>query len=107
MARYSGKIGYVESVESTTEPGIWNNVVTERHYYGDVLRNTRGLSGTENGINDDVSVSNQFSIIADAYARDHFFNIRYLTWQNSKWKVTNVEVLRPRLVLTIGGLYND
>lgn len=106
MAKYSGMIGYGNTVEDPNDPGVWKDVITERHYYGDVLRNTRRTEGSENGTNDNINVSNQISIVADAYAREHFFEIRYITWQNSKWKVSNVEVQRPRLVLTIGGLYN-
>lgn len=106
MAKYSGMIGYGNTVENPNDPGVWEDVITERHYYGDVLRNTRRTEGSENGTNDNINVSNQISIVADAYAREHFFEIRYITWQNSKWKVSNVEVQRPRLILTIGGLYN-
>lgn len=103
MARYSGKIGYVENVK--TGPGKWESVVTERHYYGDVTRAVRKL---ENGqdINDNVVINNEISIVADPYANTHFFAIRYAEWQGVKWKVSNVEVLSPRLILTLGGMYN-
>lgn len=107
MARFSGVIGYGETVENPSEPGVWETRITERHYYGDVLRNTRRTEGSQDGINDNINVSNQISIVADPYAREHFFNIKYVVWQNSKWKVSEVEVLRPRLLLTIGGLYNE
>ncbi len=103
MARFSGIVGYVENAESS--PGVWTETVTERSYYGDVNRAIRRL---ENGssVNDNITVNNEISIVADPYAREHFFSIRYATWQGTKWKVTNVEVLYPRLILTLGGVYH-
>ena len=103
MARFSGKIGFVENTK--TKPGVWEPVETERQYYGDVTRAVRKL---ENGqdINDNVVINNEISIVADPYAQQHFFAIRYAIWQGVKWKVSNVEVLYPRLILTLGGIYN-
>ena len=103
MAKYYGQIGYEETTE--TRPGIFTPSITERNYYGDVLRNTRRLESGEK-INDDVVVNNSLSIVADPYAYQHFFAIRYVSWMGAKWKVTNVDVQRPRLVLSLGGVYN-
>ena len=103
MARYSGMIGYAEVVE--TKPGIWIEQITERHYYGDVNRAVRRLeNGT--GVNDNVTINNEISIVADAYATSHVFAIRYATWQEVQWKVTNAEILHPRIILTLGGVYH-
>jgi len=104
MAKFYGAIGYAETKE--TAPGVWRESITERSYYGDVIRNTRRWEGSEH-LNDDLNINNLISIVADAYANENFFAIRYIIWMGSKWKVTNVEVQRPRLVLTIGGLYNE
>lgn len=104
MARFSGVIGYGESVK--TGPGIWDDVVTERGpYYGDVVRNTRQFRDGDK-VNDDVSVSNSISIMADDYANEHIFAIRYVRWAGTLWTVSSVEVQSPRLILSIGGVYN-
>lgn len=103
MAKWFGKIGYIEQVESS--PGVWKSVITERDYYGDLDRNTRRLQSTEN-LNDDITISNELGIVADPYAIDHFHQIRYAVISGVKWKVTNVEVLYPRLKMMLGGLYN-
>lgn len=104
MARFYGKIGYVgETVE--TSPGDWSAGVTERNYYGDVVRNTRRLGGGDK-VNQDIVVTNQISVVADAYANAHYFAIRYVQWEGTFWTVTEVEVERPRLILTLGGVYN-
>jgi len=105
MARFYGRIGYGESVETEDGSGIFVDNITERSYYGDVIRNTRNLQPGEN-LTPDLSVSNLISIIADAYANDHFFAIRYVEWAGVLWTVTNVEVQRPRLLLTLGEVYN-
>lgn len=101
--KFFGTVGYVETME--LRPNIYEEVTTERQYYGDVLRNTKRNEGGQN-LNDNINVNNLISIVADEYAYGHFFAIRYVIWENSKWKVTNVEVSRPRLILTIGGVYN-
>ena len=104
MAKFYGSIGYVTTGE--TVPGVWGEVVTERSYYGDITKNTKRYQSTEN-LNDDITISNIISIVADPYAYDHFFAMKYVRWMGTAWKVTNVEVQRPRLILTIGGVYNE
>lgn len=104
MAKFSGIVGFVEQEKKT--PGVWTDKKTERSYRGDVLRNTVKVKAGD-GLNDNLTVSNRISITADAYANETFFAIRYVVWMGTKWKVTEVEVKRPRLLLTIGGVYND
>lgn len=103
MARFYGEIGYGESQE--TEPGVWKDVITEKSLYGDVLRNTAQHTEQEK-VNDNLSIGNSFSVVADAYANEHFAHIRYVKWMGVRWIVTEVEVLPPRLILRMGGVYN-
>jgi hypothetical protein len=103
MARFYGRIGYGESEE--TSPGVWVDTIVEYLYYGDVIRNTRQLSQGEY-LNRDLSVSNSISIVADSYANDHFFAIRYVEWAGTLWTVDDVEVQSPRLILRLGEVYN-
>lgn len=103
MAKFYGVIGYGESVE--TAPGVVESVITERKAFGDVLRNSRQMESGEK-VNPDISVSNSISVVADAYAKENFFAIRYITWMGVRWQVQNVQVDSPRLNLTLGGLYN-
>lgn len=103
MAKFYGAIGYGETME--TAPGVYQDVITEHNYRGDITRNTRRLEDGDK-VNDDISVSNSISIVADEYANEHFFAIRYVRWAGTLWKVSNVEVQSPRLLLTLGGVYN-
>jgi hypothetical protein len=105
MARFYGRVGYGESVEEETGSGVWVDTITERLYYGDVVRNIRNLQPGEN-FTPDLSVSNAISIVADAYANDHFFAIRYVEWAGTLWTVSSVEVQSPRLLLSLGEVYN-
>lgn len=105
MSRFSGKVGYGESQENPTDSGIWVDVITEFPYFGDVIRNTRKLENGES-INDNISVGNSISIVADEYANDNFVDIRYIWWNGKPWTVTEVEVRRPRLILSLGKIYN-
>ena len=105
MAKWYGKIGYAEMKEK--KPGDWGEVITERSYFGDAIRNTRLLQQNTNSTNDNVNVGNQISIVADPYANQNFHSMRYVEFMGNRWKVTNVDVQYPRLILTIGGLYNN
>ena len=103
MARFCVKIGYAETVE--TEPGLWGEHTTERMHYGDLIRNRRNLQNS-NSVNDDINISNELSIIADPYAINHFHAMRYAEIMGAKWKITSVDVQYPRLILSLGGVYN-
>lgn len=105
MARFFGEVGYGESIEDPSNSGVWTDVIIEEPYYGDVIRNTRKLdSGIS--VNDDITVSNSISIVANEYAIAHFFKIKYVRWSGVLWTVTSVEVKSPRLILSLGGVYN-
>lgn len=103
MAKYHGKVGY--GVTTETSPGVYEDVITERLYYGDIVRNSRGLREGEK-VNNDLTVGNSISIVADAYANGHFFAIRYVEWAGVLWTVSDVEVQAPRLILKLGEVYN-
>lgn len=103
MAKFYGIIGYANTVETT--PGVYTERITTRSYFGDVSRNTRRLQGSGQ-VNDNVEVANQISIVADPFAYQNFHSMRYVEYMGAKWKINNVEVQHPRLILTIGGLYN-
>ena len=102
MAKFNGLVGY--AVQHETAPGVWTGM-TERTHYGDIIRNARRLEDRQQ-INEDITLNNQISIIADPYANTNYFAIRYVKWMGAVWTVTSVEVQRPRLLLTIGGLYH-
>lgn len=104
MAKYCGKIGYATTVETT--PGVWSEQIVERKYYGDLTRNSRRLQSPDK-VNDDVVITNQLSIVADPYAINNFHSMRYAEFMGAKWKVSDVEVQYPRLILTLGGVYNN
>lgn len=103
MAKFYGTIGYAKTVE--TMPGVWTEQITERNYYGDVIRNSRRLQSSDK-VNDDININNQISIVADPYAINNFHSMRYAEFMGAKWKISDVEVQYPRLLLTLGGLYN-
>lgn len=103
MAKWYGLIGFAETVEIS--PGVYEEEITEHQYYGDVVRDTRRLQNSSQ-LNDNVNISNNISIIADPFANNNFHSIRYIEYMGAKWKVESVEVQYPRLVLTIGGVYN-
>ena len=103
MARFHGKVGFVDFAE--TSPGVYTEVVNEREYAGDLKRkNNRFVSVAQ--VNDNLAINNQIEIIADPYINEHFPSIRYVEWNGTKWKVTSVEDQFPRLILSLGEVYN-
>ena len=103
MAKFFGAIGY--AVTSETRPGVYEEQIIEREYFGDVNRNIRKLENSEH-LNDDINVSNEISIVSDPFANENFYSMRYAEFMGTKWKITSVEVKYPRLILTLGGVYN-
>lgn len=103
MARFHGKIGFGQAVE--TKPGSWEDAITEKSYYGDVDRANQMFQQGEH-LQDDVKVNASISIVADAYANEHISAIRYVVWAGVYWKVSSVDIQRPRLILQLGEVYN-
>jgi len=103
MGKWFGKIGCSKTVE--TAPGVWSERYEEREYYGDILRRSRQYPSAEN-LNDNVSISNQISVIADPFALENFPYMKYLYLGGVKWTISNIEMQYPRLIFTLGGVYN-
>ena len=104
MAKWYGTIGYMDLVE--TKPGVWEEQIVEEEYQGDLTRNVRRYDSAGQ-VNDNLNISNNISIIADPYVTNNFHKIRYAEFMGARWKVTSVEVQYPRLILTLGGVYNE
>ena len=103
MAKFHGKIGY--AIPAETAPGVFTNAISEREYYGDVIRESRSWRSTDQ-VNENLTVNNRISITADDFANLYFSAMRYVIWDGVYWRVTSVEVQRPRLILSLGGVYN-
>lgn len=103
MAKWTGNVGFETSIE--TAPGVTVERITTRKYFGDMTRNTRHLQQSD-GLNDNVNIANELSIVADPFVNENFHAIRYVEYMGTKWKVNGVEVQYPRLILSLGGIYN-
>lgn len=104
MNKWFGKVGYAIATEK--RPGIWQDVIQEREYFGDVIKHSRQLETTDEVI-DDIAVTVSISIVADPFAYNNFHTIKYVEYMGSKWKVRTADPQYPRIVLTLGGLYNN
>ena len=101
--KWYGEIGFATTVE--TEPGVYKETTTSQKYYGELLSDRRKR---QNGgeVNDNINVSNMLSVIADLFLLANTSSIAYVTMLGSKWKVSDVDIQYPRIVLSIGGVYN-
>lgn len=119
MARFKGRIGYSRNVEQTivtgnnpetNEPiklgtGVWVDEIIERVYSGETLRESKQWTGSSQ-VNDDLMLGHRISIVADDFANSNFSAMKYVIWNGVYWKVSSIEHQRPRLILSLGGVYN-
>jgi hypothetical protein len=103
MPKFSGIIGYTS--QSEISPGVWGREIIERNYRGDILQNVNRWKEVQN-VNDDITIDNRFSIISDPYALENLGFITYIKWKNIAWKVSKIELKRPRIIITVEGVYN-
>ena len=104
MARFFGVVGFSEG-PIEIRPGVWDDVIVEHNYRGDVVRNTAEFTQGQ-GVLDDITLGESIRIVADEFARGHIAAMRYVRWRGALWKITQIEVVRPRLLLRLGGVYN-
>lgn len=102
--KFHGKIGFMYTKETT--PSVYEEVVEEKLYSGEHISTYSASWKSGSKLNDDKTISTKISILADPFAQEHFNDIRYVEWIEKTWKVSNVEVQFPRLILTVGDLYN-
>ena len=105
MAKFHGKVGYAHDEEVPPDSGVWVKVVTEREYFGDVISDARQFSATSQ-VNDNVTLSNRVSIVSDNFAYANLETMVYVKLNEVYWKVSNIKIDRPRLILSFGGVYN-
>ena len=104
MAKFCGVIGYAIPVE--TRPGVWKDRIEERRYQGDINRNIARWTSSPESTIDDLNVNVQISIVADPFANNHIGSMKYVSFMGANWKITNIEPQLPRLILSVGGVYN-
>lgn len=103
MAKFSGQIGF--AVSTQTAPDVWQDVITKKIYLGDVLRKSQ-RSTNDQKVNDDMVISHRISIIADEFVNANLGVIKFVVYNGVFWKVGNIEIERPRIILTLGSVYN-
>lgn len=103
MGRFYGQIGFL--INEETVPGVWAEKIVERPYYGDVLKHRMNWQSGD-GLNDNITLNNDFSIVADTYAYENIGVMKYVKWNKVLWKISSAEIEYPRIRLTIGGVYN-
>lgn len=102
--KFSGMVGFWLK-DAETKKDVYRPTIVEKPYTGDVIEDRRRFQPSEHQ-NDDFTLNNRISILADTYAQRNWSSIKYVVWNGVKWKVTSVTVGYPRLILDIGGVYN-
>lgn len=102
--KFSGNIGFLSTEE--VSPGVWGEVILEKPYYGDVLKKSIRISEASDKLNDDVTPNHQISVVINRYIIEHLGYLRYVRWKNVKWKILSFDIANPRIILTVGGVYD-
>lgn len=102
--KFFGTVGF--SLTKETHPGIWESIIEEREAYGDILSNVRRWEPSTETVNDSITTSNRISIVADRFLCEHMGAMRYIRWNGTVWEIKSVELVRPRAILSLGGVYN-
>jgi hypothetical protein len=113
MAKFYGTIGYSVTKEimvddgsgSEVGTGKWVDEVIEKLYTGDVIKPAYKWRSTDN-INPDVVVSDTISIIADGFMLSNTHSMKYVRWRDACWSIVGVDIERPRVLITLGGLFS-
>lgn len=105
MAKFHGNVGFATDAEQPPDSGVWVKGVTEREYFGDVIREARQFSNTTQ-VNDSLTLGNRISIVSDDFAYANLLSMVYVIIGGAYWRVSGVEISRPRLILSLGGVYN-
>ena len=106
MGLFYGPIGFVETVEEPSGSGIWVEKPTEKNYRGVVSKYGKNWNNGSQQVNPNLMITNSISIVADPYISNHLYALRYIKWLGGYWEVSSVDVEPPRLILSIGGVYN-
>ena len=105
MGLFYGPIGFVETIEEPAGSGIWVEVPIEKNYRGEIQRNSKRWDASDS-VNPNLNISNTISIVADPYISNKLNCVRYIKWLGGYWEITSVDVELPRLILSVGGVYN-
>lgn len=103
MAKYAGNVCYVTEVESP--PGVWRKEETVVRMYGDILRTASVFQGAER-INKNITLQNRISLLANSIGMSNFYNIQWIEYLGTKWEVTLIDIVSPRIIVTLGGIWN-
>lgn len=105
MAKYCGIIGFSSTLEKDGNPGVYIPEIVEKKYFGDILEDNRRWEQKDK-INDDLNITNRISVIADLFMTANMGAMKYATFMGTKWNIRSVSIAYPRVILSLGGLYN-
>lgn len=103
MAKFAGLVTYVVTKE--TVPGVWAEVAESVTMRGDIIRKGAVVQNGDK-VNDDVVLNHRVSLVADDYALGNYQDIKRIQIDGREWNINNIEVQRPRIIVTVGGLWN-
>ncbi len=103
MSKFSGTIG-IKRDDIETAPGIFESTIEEVEVVGEIRNQVARWQGHEQ--RETVSARHVLSIVTPEDSIIDFTEVVYIIWQGRKWSAVAIQYKRPRVELTLGGLYN-
>lgn len=103
MARFSGILG-INRGPVEVSPGIYKPQIEEIVVTGEIRQEQ--LSWGQANLREGLRARHVLSIVTPDDGELGFGEVEYIEWQGKKWDVISVAYKRPRLELSMGGIYN-
>lgn len=104
--KFSGEAGFrLKDVE--VEPDVYEPQLVSKIIKGDVVQNRYGRQNGDKSTIDNITITNQLSIVSNQFLMKHISNLVYVKFQGVKWKVVSYNIKAPRIFVDLGGVYNE
>lgn len=101
--RTSIVLGFSEK-NKEVRPGVWKMQPEEVTHRAKLLTYNKDYDSGEE-VNDDLKLRNRYEIVMKDKKLD-YQDMRYVIVKGTKWKVSALEFLEVRIIITLGGVYN-
>ena len=86
--------------------GVWKQVNTEKVYKAEITSHKWYLNREKDTPNVSYKTGESFSVLMDSFLQENLGYITYVVLNGVKWDISSIDVQRPRVHITPGGMYH-